>query len=245
MIGYSICFDLGSYFIKTREGVRNSGKKSDPAKGLRYCVQDLDRADRLLGTEIIDGHECVGFENDREDGETERVWFDVETKLPVRLESRNLIRSPGSKDRIIIIQDQYDYDVDVTPETFVPYIPEGFVPYQPGDTPIDIAITDKDLTVTEQPDGSFRAEIVIYNKSSDPFPKFAVEFYAGDPDKGGRFLERQTVGPLMPGDYVVSNQPGLKLRTNENTISVVISSRGRFPELNKTNNKASKIIPGR
>jgi hypothetical protein len=245
MIGYSIRFDLGSYFIKTREGVRNSGKKSDPAKGLRYCVQDLDRADRLLGTEVIDGHECVGFENDREDGETERVWFDVETKLPVRLESRNLIRSPGSKDRIIIIQDQYDYDVDVTPETFVPYIPEGFISGHPDDFKVDIAITDENLTVTEQPDGSFRAEIVIYNKSSDPFPKFAVEFYAGDPDKGGRFLERQAVGPLMPGDYVVSNQPGLKLRTNENTISVVISSRGRFPELNETNNKASKIIPGR
>jgi hypothetical protein len=205
----------------------------------------LDRADRLLGTEIIDGHECVGFENDREDGKMDRTWFDVETKLPVRLEYRNLPRSPGSKERITIIRDQYDYDVDVTHETFAPYIPEGFISGHPDDFKVDIAITDEDLTVTEQPDGSFRVEIAIYNKSPDPFPKFAVEFYAGDPDKGGRFLARQAVGPIMPGDHVLSNQPDLNLRTNENTISVIVSSRNKFPELNETNNKASAVITGR
>jgi hypothetical protein len=245
MIGHSICFDLGSYFIKRQKGVRNSSSKSDPVEGLRYCVEDLDNADRLLGTEIIDGYECVGFENDKEDGKTDRIWFDVKTKLPVRLEYRNLIRSPGSEERITIIRDQYDYDVDVTPETFVPYIPEGFIPGHPDDFKVDIAITDENLTVTEQPDGSFKAEIAIYNKGSDPFPKFAVEFYAGDPDKGGRFLARQAVGPIMPGDHVLSSHPGLKLRTNENTITVVISSRSKFPELNEMNNKVSKVIPGR
>jgi len=245
VIGHSIRFDMGSYFIKTHKGMGNSNSKRDPAEGPRSCVEDMEKADRLLGTEIIEGRECVGFENDREDGKIDRTWFDVETKLPVRLEYRNLIRSPGSEERITIIRDQYDYDVDVPSETFVPYIPEGFISGHPDDFKVDIAITDEDLTVTEQPDGSFSVEITIYNKSPDPFPKFAVECYAGDLDKGGRFLARQAVGPIMPGDHVLSNQPGLKLRTNEKTISVVVSSRGNFPELNKTNNMVSKVVPNR
>ena len=175
----------------------------------------------------------------------DRIWFDVETKLPVRIEYRNLPKSPGSDKRITIIRDQYDYDPDLTPETFVPYIPEGFVPYHQDESQIDIAIADENLTVTEQPDGSFKAEITIHNKGPDPFPKFKVEFYAGDPDKGGRFLASQTAGPIMPGDYGLSNHPGLKLRTNEKTIFVVVNPRNRFPELSKMDNEASKVIPGR
>ncbi len=245
MVQYTVRFDSESYSIGRRTGVVDPDSKRDPAEGLRSCVEDLDKADRLLGTEVIEGSECVGFEIDNQEGST-RIWFNVETKLPVRIEYRNIRQSPGSEKRITIIRDQYDYDAGLPPETFVPYIPEGFVPYQPGDTPIDIAITDKDLTVTEQPDGSFRAEITIYNKGSDPFPKFEVEFYAGDPDKGGRLLASQAVGPIMPGAYVLSSHSSLKLRTNENTISVIVNPNNRLVvELNKTNNKASKIIPGR
>jgi hypothetical protein len=245
MVQHSVRFDSKSYSTKIHTGTRSSGK-SDPVEGLRICVvEDLDNADRLLGTKVIEGSECVGFEIDTEDGMTDRIWFDVKTKLPARIEHRNLPKSPGSDKRITIIRDQYDYDPGLPPETFVPYIPEGFVPYQPGESQIDIAITDEDLTVTGQPDGSFKVEIAIYNNGPDPFPKFKVEFYAGDPDKGGRFLASQAAGPIMPGDYGLSNHPGLKLRTNEKTIFVVVNPRNRFPELNETNNKASRVVPGR
>ena len=244
MIQYTVRFDSESYSIKTRKGVVDPGNKRDPAEGLRSWIEDLEKADRLLGTEVIEGRECVGFEIDKQVGST-RVWFDVETKLPARTEFRNQPRSPGSERRITIIRDQYDYDPGLPPETFVPYIPEGFVPYHQDDSQIDIAITDESLTVTEQPDGSFKAEISIYNKGPDPFPKFEVDFYAGDPDKGGRFLASQAAGPVLPGDYILSNHPGLRLRTNENTISVVVNPTSRLAELNKTDNKASKVIPGR
>ncbi|MBN2314374.1 MAG: hypothetical protein JXM79_10620, partial [Sedimentisphaerales bacterium] len=110
---------------------------------------------------------------------------------------------------------------------------------------IDIAIEDKDLTVTEQPDGSYNAKIVIYNRGSHSFPKFGVYFYAGDPDKGGRLLATHGAGPIMPGDGWGEYNPGLRLKSGENTISVVVDPDNKVAELNETNNKASKIIPGR
>lgn len=245
MIQYTVRFDSESYSIGRRTGAVSPGSKRDPVEGMRSYVKDLEKADRLLGTEVIEGRECVGFEIDKQVGST-RVWFDVETKLPVRIEFRNQPRSPGSERRITIIRDQYDYDPGLPPETFVPYIPEGFVPYHQDESKIDIAITDENLTVTEQPDGSFKAEIAIYNIGSDPSPKFEVEFYAGDPDKGGRYLASQAAGPIISGDYVLSNPPDLRLRTSENTISVVVNPNNRLvAELNKTNNMASKVIPGR
>ena len=101
------------------------------------------------------------------------------------------------------------------------------------------------MTVTEQPDGSFKAEITVYNKGSDPSPKFEVTFYAVDPDKGKRFLARQAAGPIMPGEYVLSNHPDLRLRTNESAISVTVKPHDIATESNKTNNKASAVITGR
>jgi len=244
MVQYTVRFDSESYSIGRRTGVVDPNSKRDPAEGARSCVEDMEKADRLLGTEVIEGRECVGFEIDKPVGST-RVWFDVETKLPARTEFRNQPRSPGSERRITIIRDQYDYDPGLTPDTFVPNIPEGFVPYQPGESQIDIAITDENLTVTEQPDGSFKAEIAVYNKGPDPSPKFTVVFYAVDPDKGKRFLARQAAGPVMPGEHVLSSHPGLELRLNESAISVTVKPHYIADESNKTNNKASAVITGR
>jgi len=139
LIQYSILFDSESYTIKKHTGVVSSDSKSDPAASLRSYVEDLDRADRLFDMEVIDGHECVGFEisankyGDYPEGRTDRIWFNVETKLPVRIEKRGLQKSPKSEKKITIIRDQFDYDPGLTPETFVPYIPEGFIFGHPDD----------------------------------------------------------------------------------------------------------------
>jgi outer membrane lipoprotein-sorting protein len=117
--------------------------------------------------------------------------------------------------------------------------------YKTESTKIDIAIEDKNLTVTKQPDGSFRTEIAIYNKGSYPLPQFGVNFYAGDPDKGGRLLSTQAAGPIIPGAGWGEYNPGLRLRSGENTISVVVDPGNKVEESNETNNKVSRVIPGR
>ena len=110
---------------------------------------------------------------------------------------------------------------------------------------IDIAIDDENLTVTKQPNGSFRAEIALWNRGSRPLPRFLVFFYAGDPDDGGRLLATHGAGPIAPGDAWVEYNPGLKLRRGEDTISVVVDPGNRVDESDETNNKASQVIPGR
>jgi hypothetical protein len=107
---------------------------------------------------------------------------------------------------------------------------------------VDIAIGDENLTVTKQPDGSFRAEIVIWNRGSRPLPQFLVYFYAGDPEKGGRLLSRYAAGPVMPGDGWGKYDPGLKLRPGETIISVVVDPDNRIDESDETNNKASRTL---
>jgi beta-lactamase regulating signal transducer with metallopeptidase domain len=117
--------------------------------------------------------------------------------------------------------------------------------YQTGSAKVDIAIKDQNLIVRKQPDGSIYAEITIHNEGSHPLPQFGVNFYAGDPDKGGRLLSAQAAGPIMPGDSWGEYNPGLILRDAENTISVVVDPGNKVEESDETNNKASVVIPGR
>jgi len=97
-------------------------------------------------------------------------------------------------------------------------------------TKIDIAIDDEKLTVTKQPDGLFKARIAIHNKGANPLPQFGVYFYAGDPDKGGRLLATHAAGPIMPGGNWGEYNPRLKLRSGDNTISVVVDPGNRVEE---------------
>ncbi|MBN1506349.1 MAG: hypothetical protein JW955_05860 [Sedimentisphaerales bacterium] len=111
-----------------------------------------------------------------------------------------------------------------------------------GSAQLDIAIHDENLTVTKQPDGSFRAETAISNRGSRPLPQFPVYFYAGDPDKGGRLLAHHGAGPIMPGDGWGECNPRLRLRPGETVISVVVDPDNTVDESNETNNKASRTI---
>ena len=56
-------------------------------------------------------------------------WFDIETKLPVRIEKRGM----SSDGTTTIIQDQFDYEPGLSEDTFIPYTPEGFVFGHPDD----------------------------------------------------------------------------------------------------------------
>jgi beta-lactamase regulating signal transducer with metallopeptidase domain len=117
--------------------------------------------------------------------------------------------------------------------------------YKTESTKLDIAVEDKNLVVTKQPDGLFKALIRIYNKGSMSVPQFGVHFYAGDPDKGGRLLATHAAGPIMPGGNWGEYNPRLKLRSGDNTITVVVDPGNRVEESDETNNKASVAIQGR
>ena len=127
---HSVRFDLESYFAHTGEG---SSGNYDPIDRIRFYVGFLDEADRQLGVEVIDGCECVGFEiSASKYGQNpghwiDRIWFDVETKLPVRIEKRGrpVTNYPDWTDTTI--QDEFDYNPHLPANTFVPETPEGYI----------------------------------------------------------------------------------------------------------------------
>ncbi|OHB78654.1 MAG: hypothetical protein A2Z25_20635 [Planctomycetes bacterium RBG_16_55_9] len=133
---HSIRFDLGSYYAHTGPG---SFGNYDPVERLRFYVRLLDEADRLLGEDVIDGHQCVGFEisaakyGDNPSEWMDCIWFDVETKLPVCIEQRCRPVTGQPDKTFTTIQDQFDYNPNVSSDTFVPYTPEGFVFGHPDD----------------------------------------------------------------------------------------------------------------
>ncbi|MBN2181205.1 MAG: hypothetical protein JW715_04765, partial [Sedimentisphaerales bacterium] len=133
---HSIRFDLESYFIDKGEG---SFGNHDPIERMRFYVGLLDEADALLGEEVIDGHNCVGFEisaakyGDNPEQWFDCIWFDVETKLPVRIEQHGRPVTGKPDMTFTTIQEQFDYNPEFSADTFTPWIPDGFVFGHPDD----------------------------------------------------------------------------------------------------------------
>ncbi|MHC4659685.1 MAG: hypothetical protein ACYS83_11015 [Planctomycetota bacterium] len=106
---------------------------------LRWYVGLLDRADRILGTRIFEGRECVGFEiagdkyGSELDGRFDVIWFDVETHLPARIENHGCQSSYRAGSTLTIIEDQFEYYAEVPADLFEPNIPEGFINAHPDE----------------------------------------------------------------------------------------------------------------
>jgi len=109
----------------------------DPVAELRSYVGLLDGADRIHDTETFEGRECVGFEVDprkRAGAAHElsfRIWFDLETKLPVRVETHGLPLTDRPGQTAASILDQFEYYVELPVDMFTPEIPEGFIHAHP------------------------------------------------------------------------------------------------------------------
>ena len=129
MLQTSVRFDLHTYSVLRHKG---SFGQEDPVARLRFFVGLLDRADRRLGDQTIEGRKCIGFEiaaskyGDNPDSWTTRVWFDAETKLPARIEQEHPAADQGMKARIIV-QDRFDWAPAVPDGTFTPAVPPEFV----------------------------------------------------------------------------------------------------------------------
>ena len=132
MLQHSVRYDLNSYFDNLHEG---SFGEYDPVERMRSYVNRLDRADQLLGEEVIDGYNCVGFEisSGTSGDRVDCIWFDTETKLPVRIEQRGLPVTDEPNRTTTIIMDQFDYNPDLSADTFIPKTPEGFIFGHPDD----------------------------------------------------------------------------------------------------------------
>ncbi|HUU17182.1 MAG TPA: CARDB domain-containing protein [Sedimentisphaerales bacterium] len=105
----------------------------NPVEELGRYVRFLDRADRILGTREFDGRKCIGFEVsagkyvDNPKGRFERIWLDLKTKLPMRIERHGLPDRFNAGRSRIIIHDQFEYYAKVPVDLFEPQIPEGFI----------------------------------------------------------------------------------------------------------------------
>ena len=136
---HSVRYDLNSYFAHTGEG---SFGNYEPVERMRFYVNLLDEADQLLGEKVIEGCNCVGFEisaskyGDNPQEWLDRIWFDVDTKLPVLIEQeRGRPRDETKTDYhpFIRVQDQFNYNPELSDDTFIPETPKGFIFGHPDD----------------------------------------------------------------------------------------------------------------
>jgi len=137
MIQTGIRFDLKCYGAVRHKG---SFGEMDPIERMRACVGQMDKAQRLLEERVIDGRTCVGFEiqtgaNGGPSGTgASRVWFDVETKLPMRIERSGLPVTGDPNCTLTIVRDQFDYVPQLPANTFIPdEPPAGFVNAHPDE----------------------------------------------------------------------------------------------------------------
>ncbi len=133
---HSIRFDLKSSFTHSGEGRFGN---YDPVDRMRSYAGLIGKADSLLGEAVIDGIECVGFEisasgyGDNPGHWTDCIWFDVETKLPVRIEKRGRPVTNQPDKTFTTIQDEFDYNPNLPADTFVPETPEGYINAHPDE----------------------------------------------------------------------------------------------------------------
>jgi outer membrane lipoprotein-sorting protein len=134
VVCYDVSFEYECYTVGT---YASNGVPRDPVEMLRFYVRRLDQADRVLETKTIEGKECTGFEisaskyGDNPEHWIDRIWFDTETKLPVRIEHHGRPVTDHPEETSTRVKDEFEYYVDVPVEKFEPQIPEGFVNAHP------------------------------------------------------------------------------------------------------------------
>jgi len=137
MIQHYVRYDLHCYGATRHEG---SFGVQDPVERLRIYVHQMDKAERVLDEQVIEGCTCVGFEirasayGDNPDTWTDRIWFDIETKLPMRIEQAGRPVTGDPTRTFTTILDQFDYMSQLPAGTFVPQPPPAdFVNAHPDD----------------------------------------------------------------------------------------------------------------
>jgi len=60
-----------------------------------------------------------------------RLWFDAQTKLPVKMEFERILEGDGKPRRSVT--DRFQWNAEILAGTFEPRIPEGFVSAHPDE----------------------------------------------------------------------------------------------------------------
>jgi outer membrane lipoprotein-sorting protein len=112
---------------------RSKSRPRHPMDGILFLAGLADRADRELENARIEGVECFGLEISATKYGTNpphylhRLWFDAESKLPVRMEFERRQKDSNDKDiKVIYVRDHFEWNPDLPTDTFDPKIPEGF-----------------------------------------------------------------------------------------------------------------------
>jgi len=130
LISYNLSYEHECYSIRELE---EGAYKKDPVEDLRFYVNLLVKADRIMEMEIFDGKKCIGFEisaakyGDNPPDWIDRIWLDIQTKLPVRIEKHGRPITDRTWATSTEIQDQFIYYADIPVDLFEPKIPVNFI----------------------------------------------------------------------------------------------------------------------
>lgn len=116
---------LKRYMQKTLSDEEIAGglQKQDPRQLIKW-VLTLDY--RELGRSEIDGIEVEGIEAVREDVETLRVWVDVETQWPVRIESEGKMKEAGQMVPVRLVMEGFQWHEEIDAALLEPNIPDDY-----------------------------------------------------------------------------------------------------------------------
>ncbi|MDH4238259.1 MAG: hypothetical protein OEW48_01725 [Phycisphaerae bacterium] len=189
---YEVSYEYQCYF---QEEAGDWFFYSNQMDSFRFYVGLLDRADRILDTKLFEGRECVGFEiraakyGDNPEGQFDRIWFDVETKLPARIEKHGLGSNFDAAQTHTVIHDRFEYYMQVQADIFVPQIPQDFVNAHPDEIR---AARKGEMTFADVPKGlkdqivaaMKKAKTVVYQQGDKNVylsqNAWRYDYYSGD-----------------------------------------------------------------
>jgi hypothetical protein len=124
-IFYIVHPQLKRYMQRTLSDEQIAGglQQQDPRQFIKW-VLTLDY--RELGRSEIDGIEVEGIEAVREDVETLRIWVDVETQWPVRIESEGKMREAGEMVPVHLVMEGFQWHDEIDRSLLDPNIPEDY-----------------------------------------------------------------------------------------------------------------------
>ncbi|MBP7052979.1 MAG: hypothetical protein KBE65_18395 [Phycisphaerae bacterium] len=125
-IAYIVHPQLKRYFERTLSDEQAAAMRDqqDPRQWLRWILSwDYVK----LGRSEIDGVVVEGIEAKREDRETMRLWVDVQTNWPVRIESEGQMMNEGQLRPSHMVLDHFRWDAEIDPAVFEPNIPVDYV----------------------------------------------------------------------------------------------------------------------
>lgn len=108
---------------------------------------------------------------------------------------------------------------------------------------VDLAISGKDIRVFTEADGRLSIILAIHNLGNQISPQFRVDFYAGDPAKGGKSSsDYRLAGPIRPGDTWHEGWPCV-LPGKARRLFIVLDQNHAVADPDRANNKASCPLP--